>query len=166
MQFRRRRTIPELNATSTADISFMLLIFFLITSSLSVDRGMTRELPPPDTNKVELNDVPRERCLNIYIDAENKLFVNERNVDENQLKKQVVDIVLKWGNKHYLMLATEPKTAYEHYFKLQNDIAQAYEEAKERCAHDRFGKTFAQCSLSQRNAVENFCKQRVAESYE
>ena len=45
---RRKRDIPGLNTTSTADISFMLLIFFLVTSSMDTDKGLPRQLPPPD----------------------------------------------------------------------------------------------------------------------
>ena len=44
---RRRKKVPGLNTTSTADISFMLLIFFLVTSSMDTDKGLPRQLPPP-----------------------------------------------------------------------------------------------------------------------
>lgn len=43
---RRKRTVPQLNATSTADISFMLLIFFLVTTSMDLDKGLGKKLPP------------------------------------------------------------------------------------------------------------------------
>ncbi len=41
------RTVPEINSSSTADIAFLLLIFFLITTSMDTDRGLARQLPPP-----------------------------------------------------------------------------------------------------------------------
>ena len=57
--FRRRyrEQIPELNTSSTADISFMLLIFFLVTSSMDTDKGLLRQLPPLQEEEVKPNDV-------------------------------------------------------------------------------------------------------------
>ena len=48
---RRRHTVPKLDATSTADISFMLLTFFLVTTSMDSDKGLIRQLPPADNGK-------------------------------------------------------------------------------------------------------------------
>ena len=48
---RRKHRVPELNTTSTADISFMLLTFFLVTTSMDVDRGIVRQLPPADSEE-------------------------------------------------------------------------------------------------------------------
>ena len=48
---RKKRGVPGINSSSTADIAFMLLIFFLITTSMDTDRGLARRLPPPPENK-------------------------------------------------------------------------------------------------------------------
>ena len=53
---RRKHIVPELNTTSTADISFMLLTFFLVTTSMDVDRGLVRQLPPLDNDKEQTID--------------------------------------------------------------------------------------------------------------
>ena len=50
---RRKHSMPVLNTTSTADISFMLLIFFLVTTSMDIDKGLSRQLPPLDDEKEE-----------------------------------------------------------------------------------------------------------------
>lgn len=54
---RKQRETPGLNTTSTADISFMLLIFFLVTTSMDVDKGLLRQLPSPDPQKKEQQTV-------------------------------------------------------------------------------------------------------------
>ena len=68
---RRKRTIPELDMTSTADISFMLLIFFLVASSMDLDKGITRLMPPSDEKKVEMQ-VERDKLIELTITEENR----------------------------------------------------------------------------------------------
>ena len=60
---RKRREVPGLNTTSTADISFMLLVFFLVTTSMDVDKGMNRQLPPKQDEKQEMMDVDRSKVM-------------------------------------------------------------------------------------------------------
>ena len=74
MRFQRRqREIPELNTTSTADISFMLLVFFLVTSSMDTDHGLGRQLAPMDDQRQEQHDVNRSNVLQISIDDNDQL---------------------------------------------------------------------------------------------
>ena len=66
MRFRRKhREVPGLNTTSTADISFMLLVFFLVTSSMDTDHGLARKMAPIDEHKQEQQDVNRSNVLQI-----------------------------------------------------------------------------------------------------
>ena len=68
------RQLPGLNTTSTADISFMLLVFFLVTTSLNIDKGVTRKMPSiADEQQTAPIDINKERVLNLTIDANNKI---------------------------------------------------------------------------------------------
>ena len=74
---RRRHATPGLNTTSTADISFMLLIFFLVTTSMDTDKGITRQLPPiDDTEDNTVADVSRDKIMQLRIMADNSLTVH------------------------------------------------------------------------------------------
>ena len=73
----RRNEIPALNTTSTADISFMLLIFFLVTSSMDTDKGLRRQLPPLTEDTQQMMDVNREHLLTIGLDAQDCLTVDQ-----------------------------------------------------------------------------------------
>ena len=66
-----KRSVPELNSSSTADISFILLIFFLTTTSMDTDRGLARRLPPPPEDNVEQDDtkVKERNVLQVRINA-------------------------------------------------------------------------------------------------
>ena len=64
----KRHSIPELNTTSTADISFMLLIFFLLTTSMDSDKGLGRMMPPPEPDKQEeMQDVKKDNVLTLHL---------------------------------------------------------------------------------------------------
>ncbi|MBR6190339.1 MAG: biopolymer transporter ExbD, partial [Prevotella sp.] len=77
---RKHRDIPELNTTSTADISFMLLVFFLVTSSMDSDKGLGRKLAPLDEQQVEMRDVHRSDVLQIRIDERDSLYCDDKAV--------------------------------------------------------------------------------------
>ena len=71
---RKRREVPGLNTTSTADISFMLLVFFLVTTSMDADKGMNRQLPPkPDEKQEEMMDVDRSKVMSLALSEEGLL---------------------------------------------------------------------------------------------
>ena len=74
---KRKHQIPGLNTTSTADISFMLLIFFLVTTSMDVDKGLRRQLPPahPKTTQQE-SIVEKDKLLELSITADNVVMQN------------------------------------------------------------------------------------------
>ena len=60
-----KRKCPEVNSSSTADIAFLLLIFFLITTSMDTDRGLTRQLPPPPEQNQKDNDDVKLKARNV-----------------------------------------------------------------------------------------------------
>ena len=93
MFIRRRRDVPELNTTSTADISFMLLVFFLVTSSMDVDKGLGRKLSPPDEPQQEQRDIRRSDVMQIRLDDADRLFVDEQPVTLRQLQQEVESFV-------------------------------------------------------------------------
>ena len=72
-----RRTVPQLNTTSTADISFILLVFFLIMTSMDTDKGLTRMLPPiNDENRQEATDIEKRNVMSLQLTAADGLTIN------------------------------------------------------------------------------------------
>ena len=83
--------MPELNTTSTADISFMLLIFFLVTTSMDQDKGLSRQLPPlEDEQQVEVMDVDKRNLLALKVTDHNELLGNDSMVAVGKLCGSVV----------------------------------------------------------------------------
>lgn len=128
---RRNRETPSLDMTSTADISFMLLIFFLMVSSMDVDRGITRLLPPSDEKKQEMQ-VEREKLIALGITAENRLTLNGEPVDMAQIRPRVASLVIQIGEEHLISIESDPTADYNTYFELQNEIAAAYRDVRKR----------------------------------
>ena len=91
---RRRRTLPQLNTTSTADISFMLLIFFLVTTSMDVDKGLSRRLPPPEKPREEETAVNKRDLMKLVITADNQLLIDDKPCEIKELSKRMVPSIL------------------------------------------------------------------------
>ncbi len=124
---RRLRDVPELNTTSTADISFMLLVFFLVTSSMDTDRGLARKLSPIDQQHQEQRDIQRSNVLQIRIDANDALYCDDQPVSPAELTRQVESFLASRQTDQYVLsVETDRKTSYNAYFEMQNSIVAAY----------------------------------------
>ena len=126
--FRRRHSeqIPELNTSSTADISFMLLIFFLVTSSMDTEKGLLRQLPPPPTEQQAPTDVRKDHVLQVTLDANDQLAVDGTLLTPQQLRERIKEFVVADRKEHVISIRTDRATTYEAYFRMQNAIVAAY----------------------------------------
>ena len=164
---RRRHSVPSLNTASTADISFMLLIFFLVTTSMDVDKGITRRLPPIDnTEKSDPAEVARQDIMQIAIDAHDRLTINGEPATTDGLAARISAFVEKARTRHLITVQTDAATTYDAYFDLQQQLVAAYKTVRDNEARRLFGRTLAQCTPAQRTAVMNASPQHVAENYE
>ena len=124
---RKQREIPELNTTSTADISFMLLVFFLVTSSMDTDHGLGRQLAPMDDHHQEQRDINRSNVLQISIDDNDALSCDGKVVTLDELQQQVESFLASRQSSQYVIaVETGRKTSYNAYFEMQNSIVAAY----------------------------------------
>lgn len=164
-RFRRRhREVPELNTTSTADISFMLLVFFLVTSSMDTDKGLGRTLTPMDEQRQELRDINRSNVLQIAIDSNDKLFCEQQPVTPTELQQQVESFVAsRQSNQYVIAVETDPHSSYDAYFEMQNVIIAAYNHLRDQMAQKRYGHPFSQCNNEERNAIRQRYPQRISE---
>jgi len=164
--FRRRRfeQIPELNTSSTADISFMLLIFFLVTSSMDTDKGLLRQLPPLPQEQIPPTDVRKDHVMQVTLDAHDQLAVDGTLITPQQLHDQIVAFVAADRAEHVISIHTDRATTYEAYFRMQNAIVAAYAQLREAYAHERFGKGYGELVEEQRDEVNQYYPQRISET--
>lgn len=163
---RRKHIVPALNTTSTADISFMLLIFFLVASSMDVDKGLLRQLPPADTKEESLEvDVSKERLMELKITGDNQLMLDGQPVEVSGLRNRVAEFVSRVGSKHLISIDADPNSSYETYFKMQNEIVVAYAMVRNELAKRKFGQPLSRLTNEKRDEVKALLPQRIAEIY-
>lgn len=165
MRFRRKnRDIPELNTTSTADISFMLLVFFLVTSSMDTDRGLGRKLAPLDDQRQEVRDINRSDVLQVRIDANDSLFCDGESVTLTALRQQVESFVAsRQSGRHIIAVEADRQSTYDAYFNMQDAIVAAYRTLRDKMALSQYGHRFSQCSTEERDAIMRRYPQRISE---
>lgn len=163
---RRDHRVPGLNTTSTADISFMLLIFFLVTTSMDPDRGITRELPPIDKKSENTpTNVAKDKTLRLRIDEQGRLYCDDHPMALGSLKDSVENVVARGGKDHVIQLRTERNTSYDAYFHVQNGIIAAYNELRNQKAEQAYGEPFDELNEPQKESIVRLVPQKISETY-
>ena len=146
-----RHSSPEVNAGSMADIAFLLLIFFLVTTTVSVDEGINRKLPKLCPNDTECKEPINERnILRIVLNSKNEIFVQDEIIQLNDLKDIAKSFLDNNGDnscsycngKQLVTSSDNPKeavislqndklTSYEFYIAVQDELTKAYYELRE-----------------------------------
>ncbi len=189
---KKKRKVPGLNASSTADISFILLIFFLITTSMDTDMGLARRLPqPPEDEEVKQELKIKERnVMEVRINAQGFLWVKDGTassyVDIRELRgrakqfiknesnlsilpeKHPINIPLLGGcmltDKHVISVQTDRGTPYNMYFQVQNELVAAYNELRDELSKQRFGRIYNALSDEQKVAIRTYYPQKISEA--
>lgn len=157
------RRPAEFNASSMADIAFLLLIFFLVTTTMDVDTGISRRLPPPIDPNVEPPDVKERNIFNVLVNKNDRLLVEGKEGDINLLKDQAKEFLANPYNredlpekrmenipllgeyqvsKGIISLKNDRGTSYDMYIKVQNELTKAINELRDELARERFGIKF------------------------
>ena len=183
---RKKRETPGLDTTSTADISFMLLIFFLVTSSMDSDKGLARQLPPPDDQMEEQELVVKRRnVMELRLDAAGQLtcdgdtvstdtltqriarFVDNADGDPQKPEMSMRDVNLLGtthvSDRHVIFIDVSPEATYDAYFHLQDAIVAAYSGLRDQIARKSFGHGYSDCTQEERDAVAMVYPQRISE---
>jgi biopolymer transport protein ExbD len=137
---RGKRGTPEVNASSMADIAFLLLIFFLVTTTIASDKGLTLRLPPkrpPDAmDEVKLKD---RNVFNVLVNSNNQLLVEEELMDIKRLKEEAKKFIMNNGrderssespDKAVISLKHDRGTKYEVYINVMDELKKAYNELR------------------------------------
>lgn len=172
-----------------ADIAFLLLIFFLVTTTMDVDTGISRKLPPmPETPKEQIQETKiKERNLFIVlINKDDLLLVQGELMEIRDLKNKAKEFILNENNsknlpikedtyipelgrnymvsKGVISLQNDRGTSYGKYIEVQNELVAAYNEVREDAAFAEFGKSFDDLDERQQDAIKKMHPQRLSEA--
>lgn len=160
-----KRSAPEVNAGSMADIAFLLLIFFLVTTTIEKDKGLLRSLPPIDDTEVEPPIIKQKNLFTVLINRNNQLLVEEEEMPLKNLRQAAIDFLDNGGStnaagescdyckgrglsdssdhpdKAIISMKHDRETSYEQYMDVQNELVAAYNFLREREA-SRLYKNF------------------------
>jgi biopolymer transport protein ExbD len=182
-----KRAVPEINSSSMADIAFMLLIFFLVATTMDIDTGLARMLPPPVPKDLPDEKPPEVKEKNIYVVLINKndqLLVEGRPMDVSMLKDGCKEFLTKIDvpnfpdseikdipylgkrsiSKGIVSLQNDRGTSYGRYIEVQNALVAAYNEVREAYAMENFGKKFDDLTEGKQDAVKKAIPQRISEA--
>lgn len=164
-RFHKKR-VPSLNSTATSDISFMLLIFFLVTTSMDVDKGLSRQLPPVSLEEEQQStDVEEGMVMKLGIGADNSLECDGKAVPVTQVRRLVEDFVIHTGKEHIIQLQSDRDACYDTYFQVQNEIAAAYNSLRDKRARKLYHRLFNECTVEEQRKLREEIPQRIAEVY-
>lgn len=162
----KRTEVPTVNAGSMADIAFLLLIFFLVTTSIETDAGLDRMLPRIDTTPpIEIKD---RNILLVSINKHNQLLVEEKEMVLGDLKKTTVTFLDNGGVEEscgycrggrlpnssedpiraVVLLKSDRETTYATYISVQNELVAAYNLLRNRESQRRYQQDYTAMELA------------------
>jgi len=177
-----KRAAPEVNAGSMADIAFLLLIFFLVTTTIATDSGLNRKLPPIQ-DETEPPVIKQKNIFQLQVNRNNQLFLKtageEKVIEIKDLRKAAVTFLDNGGgigedacpkcqgaknprssdnfNKAIISLQNDRKTKYSTYIAVQNEILAAYNELRDR----EFKSAFPNLDMSFVEASKKYAAPRT-----
>lgn len=185
---RGKKKVPSINGSSTADISFILLLFFLLTTSMGSDSGLQRQLPPavpPDQQDVSI-DVNRRNMLRVLVNNRGQILANGEVVDLNMLREKTVEFVLnpndradlaervvetfplvgaqKITKNHVISLTNNVDTRYSDYILVQNELTKAYMQIRDQESKRLFGMSYEDADTQQQEVLIKMYPQKISEA--
>ena len=149
-----KRSAPEVNAGSMADIAFLLLIFFLVTTTIPKDSGISRKLPPMEPPNEEDVVIKQKNIFTVLINGKDQLLVEDELMELKDLRKAAIEFLDNGGgtdasgnrcdyckgkkdpsssdhpDKAIISLKNERETSYAQYISVQNELVAAYNDLR------------------------------------
>lgn len=158
---KKRRINASVNAGSMADIAFLLLIFFLVTTTITQDSGISIKLPPFDPNQ-EPTPLNEDNVFTVKVNKENQLLVEKQYLDIEQLRERAKDFIMNPNGlenlpsdpkKAIISLQNDRQTSYETYVAVYNELKGAYNELWNAAARDKYQVAYAQLPKTQQKEI-------------
>ncbi|HOO68711.1 MAG TPA: biopolymer transporter ExbD [Bacteroidales bacterium] len=166
----------DINAGSMADIAFLLLIFFLVTTTMDVETGIQRRLPPmPDENQqAEVEQINKRNIMVVLINKNDRLFAGGQEMHITMLKDKVKEFITNPANlpdlpekrendiegfgpvmvsRAVVSLQNDRGTSYNAYIQVQNELVKAFNELRDEFSMQHFGKKYDAVDEDQQRIV-------------
>ncbi len=180
------KKMPEVPAASLADIAFMLLIFFLVTTTMDVDSGLERRLPQwVEEKQDEEVDVKERNVFVVLVNRNNDLLVENEWTNIGELREKAKEFMANPADdvnlpekepkeipffgevmvtKGVISLSNDLDTKYGTYIAVQNELVAAINELREELAKSKFGKSYNDLEKEQQDAIRDIYPSRISEA--
>lgn len=149
----RDRMKNEINAGSMADIAFLLLIFFLVTTTIAEDKGILVRLPPWSEEEPDIAKLKTRNVYSVLVNAQNQLLVRGEPMDIENLRENAKEFILNPGRredmsespkKAIISLKNDRGTNYQTYLEVYNELKGAYDELWDELCQKRYGVAYSE----------------------
>ncbi|MBQ9475797.1 MAG: biopolymer transporter ExbD [Bacteroidales bacterium] len=178
---------PAINSSSTADIAFLLLCYFLMTTTMGTQTGLSRRLPPmPDQEqKTQDQKVNRRNIIIVKINSADRILAGSEPIDVSQLKDKIKEFLSNPSNdpnlpekevteiegfrpypvsKGVISLQNDRGTSYQAYIAVQNELVKAVNELRDEFAMQEFGRKFLLLDETKQDIVKKVVPQNISEA--
>ena len=187
----KNKKAPEINASSQADIAFTVLIFFLVVSTMDIDTGIVRMLPPMADPNVKQEDIKvKERnLLLVFVSGSGNIMAGGKVISLNALKDKAKEFILnplddknlpekkdtaiempdgsKWTypvSEGVISLQNTRDTSYQVYIQVQNELTRAFNEVRDEVSMAKFGKKFADLGDAESKVITKAIPMKISEA--
>ena len=158
-----RRSSPEVNAGSMADIAFLLLIFFLVTTTIETDSGISRKLPPIEENEEDVI-IKQRNIFTVLLNGKDQILVEDELMELEDVRAAAIEFLDNGGgkgddacdyckgkrdpkssdnpDKAIISLKNERETSYAAYISVQNELVAAYTHLRNVRAEELYGESY------------------------
>ena len=182
-----KKKTPAINSSSTADIAFLLLCYFLMTTTMGSQTGLSRRLPPiPDEkDKVDDQKINRRNIIVVKINQADRLLAGNEPMDVSQLKDKIKEFLSNptdnpnlpekeikeiegFGpcpvSKGVISLQNDRGTSYHAYIAVQNELVKAVSELRDEFSYKNYGKPFLKLDEDKQAIVKKAVPQNISEA--
>lgn len=162
-----KRDIPEINAGSMADIAFLLLIFFLVTTTIQTDSGLSVLLPPYVEVPPEPEKKNKRNVFDVLINANNQLLVRGQPLtldNVGEIKDKLKKFIMNRGKDPnssespklaVVSLLNDNGTSYNAYVSVYNQLRAAYNELWQEMAQGKYGRNYEDLTKDEKKTIRN-----------
>ncbi|MBR6418344.1 MAG: biopolymer transporter ExbD [Bacteroidales bacterium] len=180
-----KKSTPGLNTSSMSDISFLLLAFFLMTSSINTDMGIARRLPPPLPPNFTPPEVRERNIFQVKINRNDRILFNKEVGDISLLKERAkeflgnptnspdlpekletnIDLIGVYPvSKGVISLQNDRGTSYDMYFRVQNELTAAINEMRDELSREIFSRPYKDLDQAHRDAIDKAIPVAISEA--
>jgi biopolymer transport protein ExbD len=180
-----KRSTPGINTGSMADISFLLLTFFLLTSSINTEQGIPRRLPPPSDDKPKEIEIRQRNVFTVIVNFNDQIFANnqlipltqltfrakeflENPINDPNLPEKETKLIENMGeypvSKGVLSLKNDQSTSYNMYVQVQNELQRAVNELRDKVSIQYFGKVYDKLDTALQKSIQKAIPMNISEA--